>query len=91
MTEKTFAGIDLITDTPPGICPDCSQLGIEHLPSGIVFVHCQHTNTGAFRRPGDDWIRRKEINAEDFRQALLVGVLKFEKAGDVIAADVTLQ
>ena len=91
MTKKTFSGIDQLTDAPNGICNECSQLGIEHIPSGVVFVHCEHTNTGAFKRPDGDWFRREEINADDFRQALLVGVLKFEKSGDDLAADVTLQ
>jgi len=78
MTDQTFTAVDLTAEHPPGICAYCVQHGIEHMPSGVLFVYCFHTETGAHRRPGETWTRCTGFSASDFKTAILSGVLKFE-------------
>ena len=48
MNEKTFERIAL-TDPPAGICQRCSELAMQHTPTGTKFVFCEHTATGGSR------------------------------------------
>ena len=92
MTDKTFAKVNLNDtwdgppdiycppdiDSPPDICSYCRQHGIEHIPSGVVYVYCWHTETGAHHHPKGTWTIVENISASDFKAAILTAVLKFE-------------
>ena len=84
---KSFSGISLDGDSPPNICQGCAQHGVEHLPSGTVFVYCTHNRTGVFRQPGGVWNAREYIDLDEFRRSILAGVLQFESAAGFFYAD----
>ena len=85
--NETFTGIDLTLEHPPGICPQCAAHGLGHMPSGIVFAHCEHHMTGVFRHPGESWTRREEIGAADFQTAILTGAFAAELIACAAATD----
>jgi len=52
MTEEpTFAPVDLSGECPEAVCHACAQHGVEHVPSGVQFVHCEHHSAGAWLSP----------------------------------------
>ena len=91
MTKATYAGISLAGDNPPNICQGCAQNGIEHLPSGAVFVYCSHNRTGTFRRSNGAWVVREYIDVAEFKRAISFAVLRFEKASDDLTVGMTRQ
>ena len=74
----TFEAIDLTAAPPPGICSYCSQHGVEHVPSGVLYVYCFHTETAAHSHPKGAWTILNNIAAADFKTIILTAVLKFE-------------
>ena len=86
MNEKTFTGIDLSTDNPPGVCRECAVHGVRHVPSGITYAHCEHNQSGAVRQPDEDWIIFAGTSSQKFKQDILATVTAFEIAcGEIIA------
>ena len=79
MTEKTFESIAL-TDPPAGICSRCAQQGMQHLPTGAVFVYCFHMEVGVMRRPGGSWVTAENIRAPDFQRAIALAIVEGEQA-----------
>jgi hypothetical protein len=87
----TFEGIDLSTDSPPGICPACAIHGVRHIPSGTHYVYCEHSNTGVVRPPDHDWIAFPGISAETYQREIMCGVMCSEIALDIVSDGATLQ
>ena len=83
--QKSFTGIDLSTDNPPGVCRECAVHGVKHV-SGIVYAHCEHNQSGAVRQPAEDWVVFAGTSAQQFKQDMLSTILIFEVAcGEVVA------
>lgn len=74
MGTKIFSAIDLGFKQPPGICPDCATHGMEHTDSGVAFVYCYHNLTGAWRAPTQCWKVVENIDAHNFKRAVLTAV-----------------
>jgi hypothetical protein len=68
-TEVTFTRIAL-TDPPLGICVRCSELAMQHTPTGTKFAFCEHTATGGMLAPGSTWFMVENVSAENFKQTV---------------------
>ena len=77
MTEM-FSKIDLSREITPGICDECSREAVEHVPSGVVFAHCQHRMTGSYRKPGGEWEVQQPISTRQFRGGMLMLFLEWD-------------
>jgi hypothetical protein len=87
MKIETFPGIDLTSEHPPGICPECAAHGIEHAPSGIVYVYCVHACRGVIRQPAEKWFAFEGVTSLRFKQHILATVSTFEIAcGEAVLA-----
>jgi hypothetical protein len=91
MTDKTFTGVDLTTDHPPGICPACAVHGVRHIPSGTHYVYCEHSNTGVVRRPDENWVLFDNPGPQKFKRLILEMVMSVEIATDIVTDGATLQ
>jgi hypothetical protein len=76
--SKSFDSIAILTP-PGGICPQCAQQGMEHLPSGTLFLYCRHSGTGAVRRPAGTWRTVEGMDADRFRNLVLLATLEGEQ------------
>jgi len=47
MKNEIFIHVDTTAECPKEVCPTCAANGVEHIPSGIQFVHCEHHSAGA--------------------------------------------
>jgi len=88
MTEVNFARKDLTGLAPSSICSACVQQGLEHLPTGSLFVHCQHNEFGCMKTPHTGWILSLDISAKSFAQAVTLALLQGEAlASDALVGD----
>ena len=78
MNEKTAVGINLASENPPFICPECAASGTQYVPSGAVFVYCSHSSKGVTREPGEDWMVIEGLTQSQFTREVFAAVLKAE-------------
>ena len=91
MTDTTFTAIDLTTDHPPNICPECSKHGTKNILSGTVYCFCGHSHTGVIRHPDGVWIIFNNTSLQKFKRDILGSVACYEIAADIVADGMPVQ
>lgn len=91
MTDKTFSSIDLTTDHPPGICPECAAHGVKNILSGTDYCFCPHSKTGVARHPDQAWIIFNDTSLQRFQQDILTSLTCYEIAQDIVTDGMTRQ
>ena len=62
-----FERVDLTGKVPEVICALCAKNATAHTPTGIIAVHCKHTERGGWRIRGE-WTVTRQIRADAFEK-----------------------